>query len=113
MADNVRMQAYEQALKLAVNSGSVVVDIGAGPGIMALLACRFGARKVYAIEPDESIHLAREIARANGFEDRICFLQQTSLEVELSEPADVIVSDLRGAQPLFKSHIPSIVDARE
>src|SRR5437870_11229737 len=66
IADRVRMEAYMQALRSAVRPGGVVVDIGTGTGIFALLACRFGARRVYAIEPNDAIQVAREIARANG-----------------------------------------------
>src|SRR5262245_28785524 len=50
MADDSRMKAYSEALRRVVNSESIVIDIGAGTGIFALLACRFGARRVYAIE---------------------------------------------------------------
>jgi type I protein arginine methyltransferase len=112
IADTVRMRAFEAALERAVKPGSVVLDLGTGPGIMALLACRLGARKVYAVDPDDSIELARELARANGFADRIEFIQESSLAVRLPERVDVIVSDLRGGVPLYKSHIPAIADAR-
>lgn len=112
IADGPRMAAYAEALRRAVRPGSVVLDMGAGPGIMALLACTFGARRVFAVEPDDSIHVGRELAAANGCADRITFVQEISTAVELPEPADVVVSDLRGALPLFQQHIPSIVDAR-
>jgi len=79
---------------------------------MALLACRFGAGKVVAIEPDDVIEVARQTARANGVADRIEFIQQRSTEVTLAERADVIVSDLRGVLPLHSGHIAAIVDAR-
>jgi protein arginine N-methyltransferase 1 len=88
------------------------MDIGTGTGIFALLACRFGARRVYAIEPDDAIQVAREIAKANGYADRIEFLQAMSTQVTPSEPADVIISDLGGVLPWFAQHIPSIADAR-
>ncbi len=113
IADRARMDPYAYALKAAVGPDSVVVDIGAAAGIHALLACKFGARRVYAIEPNEAIHLARELARANGFADRIDFIQDLSTHVTLPERGDVIVSDLRGVLPLFGAHIPSIVDARQ
>ncbi len=113
IADKIRTDAYVQALRGAVKQNSVVVDIGTGTGIWALLACQFGARKVYAIEPNDAIQVAREIAGANGYGDRIEFIQKLSTQVTLPEQADVIVSDLRGVLPLFQHHLPSIVDARQ
>jgi type I protein arginine methyltransferase len=65
--NKARMDAYAAALRDAVTPNSVVLDIGAGTGIFALLACRYGARRVYAIEPDDAINLAREVAAANGY----------------------------------------------
>ena len=112
LADRPRMRAYTRALRKAVRKGSVVVDIGSGTGIMALLACKFGARRVYAIEPDSAIEVARQVAQANGCADRIVFFQELSTRVELPEPADVIVSDLRGILPLFQHHLPAVADAR-
>ncbi len=113
IADKVRMDAYAYALKEAITPDSVVLDIGAATGIHALLACKFGARHVYAIEPNDAIHLARELAAENGFADRITFHHDISTNVTLPEKADVIVSDLRGQLPLFGQHIASIVDARQ
>jgi protein arginine N-methyltransferase 1 len=49
--------------------GSVVVDIGTGVGILAVLACHYGAH-VPAMEPDDAIEVAREIA-ATRCGDRI------------------------------------------
>lgn len=112
IADNVRMNAYSLALQKTIRPGCTVVDIGTGTGVMAFLACRLGAGKVVAVEPDDVIEVARQAARANGFADRIEFLQQRSTEVTLVERADVIVSDLRGVLPLHSGHIPAIVDAR-
>lgn len=112
IADRHRMAPYAAALKLAVKQDSVVLDIGTGTGIFSLLACQFGARKVYAIEPGDAIQAAREIAKANGFSDRIEFINEFSDKVDLPQRADVIISDLRGVLPLFQKHIPTIIDAR-
>jgi SAM-dependent methyltransferase len=112
IADGPRMAAFVRALRQHVGQGSVVVDIGTGTGIFALLACQLGARRVYAIEPDDAIQVAREIAAANGFADRIEFIQELSTAVSLPERADVIVADIGGVLPWFGRHIPSIVDAR-
>jgi protein arginine N-methyltransferase 1 len=112
IADSGRIRAYECAIRKTINPGAVVVDIGSGSGVLALLACRFGARKVYAIEPGQVIQLAREIATANGYADRIEFIQRVSTEVTLPERADAIISDIHGVLPLFQEHIPTVVDAR-
>jgi len=88
------------------------MDLGCGPGVFALLACKLGARRVYAVEPDNVVGLAREAAAANGFADRIEFFEKLSTEIALPEPATIIVSDLRGVLPFFGQHIQSIVDAR-
>jgi type I protein arginine methyltransferase len=113
IADTARMGAYAAALRQVVNSDSVVMDLGSGPGVFALLACKLGARRVYAVEPGNVIGLAREAAAANGFADRIQFFESMSTEITLDERASIIVSDLRGVLPWFQQHIPSIIDARE
>lgn len=112
LADAPRMDAHVAALRRVVKPGSVVLDLGCGPGVFALLACQLGARRVFAVEPDNVIELARAAAKANGFADRIEFIQRFSTEITLPERADAIVSDLRGVLPWYRQHIPSIVDAR-
>jgi SAM-dependent methyltransferase len=112
ITDTVRMDAYVRALRQAVKPGAVVLDIGTGTGIFALLACKLGARRVYAVEPSDAIDVAREIALANGCGDSIEFIQAVSTEITLPERADVIVSDLRGVLPFYERHLPAIEDAR-
>ena len=112
IADAARMDAYVRALRQAIKPGSVVVDLGSGPGLFALIACQLGARRVFAIEPDNVIQVGRDAAREHGFSDRIEFIQELSTKVALAERADVVVSDLRGVLPWFGQHLPSIVDAR-
>ena len=113
ITDEPRMQAYTEALTRAIFPGCVVLDIGAGTGIFTMLACQLGAGHVHTVEPDDSIQVAREIAAANGFTDRITFHQSISTEIDIINRADVIISDLRGILPLLEHHIPSIIDARE
>jgi protein arginine N-methyltransferase 1 len=108
-----RMEAYTAALRRVVRPDSVVMDLGCGPGVFALLACKLGARRVYAVETENIVGLAREAAAANGFANRIEFYEKLSTEISLPEPATVIISDLRGVLPWFEQHIPSIIDARE
>lgn len=113
MADRIRIDAYAAALRHAVRGDSIVADLGAGIGTFSLLAARYGARKVYAIEPEDAIHLGRAIAAANGLADRIDFIQARSTDVVLRERATIIVSDMRGTLPQFERHLPAIADARQ
>ena len=113
IADKARTGAFARALGQAMRPGAVVLDIGTGTGIFALIACRLGARRVYAIEPADVIEVAREIAVANGYADRIEFVQALSRSVTLPERADVMISDIGGMLPWFQGHITSIADARQ
>ena len=113
ITDTVRVDAYTEAMRQSIFPGAIVLEIGSGTGFFAMLACRMGAGHVHAIEPNETITLAQQVAVANGLSDRITFHEKMSTEVALSEKADVVISDLRGVLPLFAQHIPSIADARE
>lgn len=112
IADGIRLHAYREALRRTVHSGDVVVDLGCGTGIMALLACRAGAGRVYAVDPADTVQIAREIAAENGCADRITFFQADSRSVELPERARVLVSDLRGILPFFSDSLLVLRDAR-
>jgi type I protein arginine methyltransferase len=113
ISDSARFDAYAKAISRSVRHGSVVAEIGCGPGVFALLACRAGAKRVYAIEIDDIIDVARQVAGANGFTDRIQFFQNNSRKVELPERVDVIVSDIRGVLPFFDGALASLRDAKE
>lgn len=113
ISDKVRTDAYVEALRRAVNNDSVVLDIGAGTGFFAILACKLGARKAYAVEFNNAILLGREIAEANNVADRVEFIQNYSNNITLHEKADIAVFDLRGPTPLTNHNIPVMIDARE
>jgi type I protein arginine methyltransferase len=113
MQDVERMSGYARALRSKVAPGSTVLDIGTGTGVMAILACRYGATKVYAIEPSNIIMLGREAAAGSGYAGRIEFIQDLSTNISLPERVDLIVSDIHGVLPHFENMVPTIVDARE
>jgi len=113
IADDARTHAYAEAIAKAVRRGDVAVDIGCAVGVFALLACRAGARRVYAIESSAILEWGKRLAAANGFSDRIVFLRGDSRQIDLPERVNVVISDLRGALPFFGDAIDSIQDARQ
>jgi protein arginine N-methyltransferase 1 len=110
--DEPRMSAYSAAIARAVRPGDAVVDLGCGPGVFALLACKAGARRVYAIDTDGVVDFGRHLAAANGYVDRILFLRGDSRDMHLPERVNVIVADVRGVVPLHSHSIETLEDAR-
>src|SRR5215470_10396120 len=113
VGDPLRFPAYCEAIARAVRSGDVAVDIGSGPGVFALLAAKAGARKVYAIDTENVVEFGRQFAAANGMTSRIEFLRGDSRQILLPERANIIISDIRGALPLFGQGILALNDARK
>jgi SAM-dependent methyltransferase len=96
LADRARIASFRQAIRDVVRPGHVVLDLGAGTGILGLLACQAGATRVYSIDEGGMIELARGICRANGLQDRVVFIKGLSTRVDLPEKVDLIVSDQIG-----------------
>ena len=111
--DTRRNKAYMEALARVITPESIVLDLGAGLGIHGLLAAKLGAKKVYLVEPEDIIVVAREIARDNSFSDRICCLQGKIEEVDIPESVDVIVSVFTGNFLLEEDLLPSLFYARD
>ena len=97
LGDGQKLNAYERALSSLIGDGrTVVLDLGAGSGILGLLAARAGARRVYAIDSGAIIGPAREVAALNGFDEVIHGLRVVSTELELADMVDIAVCDQIG-----------------
>jgi type I protein arginine methyltransferase len=113
LSDSIRTQIYQKAINANIKDGDVVVDVGAGTGILSMFAVKAGARKVYAIEPTGVINLAQRIAKTNGLDDRIEFIMGRVEDVEIPEKADCIVSEWLGVFAVQENMLPSVASARE
>lgn len=112
LEDRARLGAFVRAIGEIVRPGDIVLDLGAGTGILGLLACRAGAARVYAVEETSLIGLARELARANGLLDRIIHIKGHSAHMTLPEPADLVVCDQIGRFGFEAGVIEHIEDVR-
>jgi len=113
VSDRARMEAYRAAMARVVRPGDVVLDIGAGTGVLALFACQAGAKQVFAVERTPVAQLARQLVSANGLSDRVDVLEMDIRQVELRERVDVVVSELV-SKAVLGQHLPELMTlARE
>ncbi|CAL5382349.1 unnamed protein product [Camellia sinensis] len=74
--------------------GRVVVDVGAGSGILSLFAAQVGAKHVYAVEASEMAEYARKLIAGNPLlAQRITVVKGKFEEVELPEKIDILISE--------------------
>jgi len=113
LADAARVDSLAKAISEVVRPGDVVLDLGAGTGILGLMACRAGAQRVYSVELTSIVGLARQISRANGFADRQVFIKDLSTHTQLPEKVDVIVTDAAGRFGFEAGLLEFVSDARD
>src|SRR3954453_18838728 len=111
--DRVRNDAYAAALRSVIGPDTVVLDLGAGTGVLGLIAARLGAKRVYLVEPTEVIALASEVVAANGLQDSVQCLQGSFEDVRIPEQVDVIVSVMTGNFLLTEDLLPVLFRARD
>ena len=117
LRDEPRNRCYAAAIEQLVRPDMLVLDIGTGAGLLALLAARAGARVVTCESNPIVAAAAREIIARNGLADRIEVIAKPSTElvigVDLPEPADLLVSEIFGNQLFGEGVVASLADARE
>jgi type I protein arginine methyltransferase len=111
LSDSVRVDAYHRGIRRNVQPGDVVVDLGTGTGLLAFMASRAGAKKVYAVEHSDFIEVAREIARHNGFTN-IEFVQANSREFTPPERVDVVLHEQMGDELFNENLLQNLLDVR-
>ena len=111
VSDSVRMDAYHAAITRQIQPEHVVADLGTGTGILAILAARQNARKVYAIEHSPFIEVAKRVAHHNGVEN-IRFIQCNSRNFVPDEPLDVIIHEQMGAWIFGEKLLENLLDLK-
>ncbi len=110
--DRARTDGLLRAIRSVVRPEDVVLDIGAGTGVLAVAAAQAGARHVYAVEAGDIANVAEAVIGANGLSHRITLLRGLSTQIDLPVRADVLVSEIIGAEPLGERVIETFSDAR-
>jgi len=110
--DQERLKQYQAAIHKKCKD-KVVVDIGAGTGVLSLFAAQAGARRVYSVEinPRAARIISHNAAR-NGFGDIIKVIHGDGMEVDLPEKADVVTCDLLCCGLFFEPEIQIMNNAK-
>lgn len=112
IADHARNDAFFRALKAVIEPGkTIVADIGAGTGLLGLMASKLGAKEVFLFETAEVAGVAAEVLMAN--KAKSCHLIPChSTEFDDKLTVDVIVSETLGNYALEENIIATMSDAR-
>lgn len=116
LQDYVRTGTYYAAVieNRADFFGRVVVDVGAGSGILSLFAAQAGAKHVYAVEASEMAEYARKLISGNPIlSQRITVIKGKVEEVEIPEKADILISEPMGTLLVNERMLESYVIARD
>jgi protein arginine N-methyltransferase 7 len=116
LGDEPRNEFYLNCLKQFITPESIVLEIGTGTGLLAMLAAQCGAKKIYAIEANRDMaRLAQNNFAANNLSDKITIINQLSTETTLRDldgnRPNVILSELFGTLLLGESAHVYIRDA--
>lgn len=116
LRDAARNKLYNDAIGRAA-PGKVVLDIGTGSGLLAMMAARAGAKHVIACEENYMLaHTAREIVAANGLQDKISVYNLRSTQLDRHEHlvggADLVVSEIFSHDLVGEGVLPSLEHAR-
>ncbi len=85
--------------------GKVVLDVGAGTGVLSLFCAQAGARKVYAVEASSIADQAVRIVNWIRWRTQSKSLKATLETIELAfEQVDVLVSEWMGYALLHELH---------
>lgn len=116
MNDLVRNKCYEEAITKAVKPNDLVLDIGAGSGLLSMMAADAGASKVIACELDLPIaNTAKTLVKINGFEEKIEILNVKSNDLVIGEglpfEADVVISEIFSSEMVGEGILATLHDA--
>ncbi|MCO6360317.1 tetratricopeptide repeat protein [Roseivirga pacifica] len=117
LADHERNDAFEQAIEKAIKAESVALDIGTGSGLLAMMAAKHGAQKVYACEQSKYIaEAAKENIGKNGLTEKVQLFQAKSTQLtaeDLNPKPNIIVAEIFDSGLLGEHAVPSFRHALE
>jgi len=115
MQDFIRTSTYQRAIldNPSEFANKVVLDVGAGSGILSFFAYQSGAARVYAVEASSiAVHAAKLVAD-NQADDVIKVISGKIEEIELPEKVDIIISEPMGYMLLNERMLETFLHAKK
>jgi len=115
MLVNQERSRYYNALIKDHCRDKIVLEIGTGAGLLAVLAIKHGAKKVICCEENPYLALtAMRLFKRLNLEDRIQLIAKNSKDIKSDEipPVDVVLHELFASDPFAEEMVPTLSDAR-
>ncbi|ESO89607.1 hypothetical protein LOTGIDRAFT_164907 [Lottia gigantea] len=115
MQDYIRTSTYQQAMlsNLSDFTDKIVLDVGAGSGILSFFAVQSGAKKVYAIEASSMAQHCEMLVAHNNLGDKIEVITGKVEEVDVPEKVDIIISEPMGYMLFNERMLESYLHAKK
>jgi len=115
MQDFVRTSTYQKAIlsNLTDFRDKIVLDVGAGSGILSFFAQQAGAKRVYAVEGSSIAKHAEALVKSNKVDTCIKVISGKIEEIELPEKVDMIISEPMGYMLLNERMLETYLHAKK
>lgn len=109
LANAARMAAFRHGIAAVVRPGDVVVEAGAGTGVLSALAAQAGAKQVYALElsPDLAA-VARRTLDLNGLSAHVTVVEGPAQAFVPPEPVDVVICEMLHVGLVNEQQVPVV-----
>jgi len=117
--DMRRNAAFEQAICKAVEKegpAARILDIGAGSGLLSMMAARAGAKNIVSCEKVPVIAATAErIVALNGYQEQIRVVNKSSTQIavgkDIEARADILISEILSSDLLAEDVLSTFEDA--
>ncbi|CAH1393656.1 unnamed protein product [Nezara viridula] len=116
LTDTVRVKSYKDAIlsNKELFKDSIVLDVGAGCGILSIFAAQAGAKRVYAVEAAGSLTpMIKKVVEDNNYTKVVQVIVGEMESVIIPEKVDIIISEWMGFFLLHEGMLDSVLFAKK
>lgn len=96
LKDRYRLKQFARAIKSVVCEDDVVVDLGAGTGILSFIASSWTKGNIYAVEYDTGVFEILESIINGASSNQIVPMNHSSFKAKIPTPPNVLITETLG-----------------